>query len=70
MTELGRAGFSPKQIEEMTGAVMNPPEPLVRMRQLALESCQPTIRQFSMEATDAVRVSDRLTAAANMSFNS
>ncbi len=29
-----------------------------------------TIRQFSLEATDAVRVSDRLTAAANMSFNS
>ncbi len=29
-----------------------------------------TIRQFSLEASDAVRVADGLTAAANKSFNS
>ena len=70
MTELGRAGFSPKQIEEMTGAVMNLARATGTDATVSSGIMSATIRQFSMEATDAVRVSDRLTAAANMSFNS
>jgi len=70
MTELGRAGFSPKQIEEMTGAVMNLARATGTDATVSSGIMSATIRQFSLEATDAVRVSDRLTAAANMSFNS
>ncbi|QDV62570.1 phage tail tape measure protein [Crateriforma conspicua] len=70
MTELGRAGFSPKQIEDMTGSVMN------LARATGTEATQASgifaaaIRQFGMEASDASRVADGLTAAANKSFNS
>jgi TP901 family phage tail tape measure protein len=70
MTELGRAGFSPKQIEEMTGAVMNLARATGTDATVSSGIMSATIRQFSLEATHAVRVSDRLTAAANMSFNS
>ncbi len=70
MTELGRAGFSPKQIEEMTGAVMILARATGTDATVSSGIMSATIRQFSLEATDAVRVSDRLTAAANMSFNS
>jgi TP901 family phage tail tape measure protein len=70
MTELGRAGFSPKQIEEMTGAVMNLARATGTDATLSSGIMAATIRQFSMAATDAVRVSDGLTAAANKSFNS
>ena len=70
MTELGRAGFSPKQIEEMTLAVMNLARATGTDATLSSGIMAATIRQFSMEATDAVRVADGLTAAANKSFNS
>ncbi len=70
MTELGRAGFSPKQIEEMTGAVMNLARATGTDATLSSGIMAATIRQFSMEAGDATRVSDGLTAAANKSFNS
>ncbi len=70
MTELGRAGFSPKQIEEMTGAVMNLARATGTDATLSSGIMAATIRQFSMAATDAVRVADGLTAAANKSFNS
>ncbi len=56
MTELGRAGFSPKQIEEMTGAVMNLAKPLGRMQPLALGSCQPPSVNSAWKQLMAVRV--------------
>ncbi len=70
MTELGRAGFSPKQIEEMTLAVMNLARATGTDATLSSGIMAATIRQFSLEASDAVRVADGLTAAANKSFNS
>jgi TP901 family phage tail tape measure protein len=70
MTELGRAGFSPKQIEEMTLSVMNLARATGTDATLSSGIMAATIRQFSMEASDAVRVADGLTAAANKSFNS
>ena len=68
MTELGRAGFSPKQIEEMTLAVMNLARATGTDATLSSGIMAATIRQFSMEAGDAVRVADGLTAAANKSL--
>jgi len=70
MTELGRAGFTADQIDKMTASVLN----LSRATGTeAVESSgimAATIRQFGLEATDAARVADGLTAAANKSFNS
>ena len=70
MTELGRAGFKPDQVIAMTAAVMN----LARATGTdATESAgfmAATIRQFGLEAGEATRVADGLTAAANKSFNS
>lgn len=70
MGELGRAGFNPDQVIAMTGAVMD----LARATGTdATESAgymAATIRQFGLEAGEAVRVADGLTAAANKSFNS
>ncbi len=54
----------------MTGAVMNLARATGTDATVSSGIMSATIRQFSLEATDAVRVSDRLTAAANMSFNS
>lgn len=69
MAELGRAGFVPDQINEMTGAVLD----LARATGTdAVQSAgimSATIRQFNLEASDAARVADGLTAAANGSFN-
>src|SRR6056297_140130 len=70
MTELGRAGFKPEQIERMTAAVMNMARATGTDATQASGIMAATIRQFSMEAGDATRVADGLTAAANKSFNS
>jgi TP901 family phage tail tape measure protein len=70
MTELGRAGFNPKQIEDMTGSVMNLARATGTDATVASGIFAAAIRQFGMEATDASRVADGLTAAANKSFNS
>ncbi|MFG0262179.1 MAG: phage tail tape measure protein [Novipirellula sp. JB048] len=69
MTELGRAGFKPEQIERMTAAVMNMARATGTDATQASGIMAATIRQFSMEAGDATRVADGLTAAANKSFN-
>ena len=69
MTELGRAGFKPEQIERMTAAVMNMARATGTDATQASGIMAATIRQFSMEAGDAARVADGLTAAANKSFN-
>ena len=69
MTELGRAGFKPEQIERMTAAVMNMARATGTDATQASGIMAATIRQFGMEAGDATRVADGLTAAANKSFN-
>ncbi len=70
MTELGRAGFKPDQIVDMTAAVMNLARATGTDATLASGIMAATIRQFGMEAGEATRVADGLTAAANKSFNS
>ncbi len=69
MTELGRAGFKPDQIEAMTAAVMNMARATGTDATVASGIMAATIRQFGMEAAEATRVADGLTAAANKSFN-
>ncbi|MGV3483371.1 MAG: phage tail tape measure protein, partial [Planctomycetaceae bacterium] len=70
MTELGRAGFKPDQLIEMTGAVMDMARATGTDATLASGIMAATIRQFGLEATDATRVADGFTAAANKTFNS
>ena len=70
MTELGRAGFDPSQINNMTGAVLNLARATGTEAAMSAGIMAATIRQYGLEATDAARVSDGLTAAANKSFNS
>ncbi|TWU39318.1 phage tail tape measure protein [Novipirellula artificiosorum] len=69
MTELGRAGFDPTQIERMTASVMNLARATGTDATQASGIMAATIRQFGMEAGEATRVADGLTAAANKSFN-
>ncbi len=69
MAELGRAGFSPDQVNEMTGAVLNLARATKTDATLASGIMAASIRQFSMSAGDATRVSDGLTTAANKTFN-
>jgi len=70
MGELGRAGFNPDQIIAMTGAVMNLARATGTDAVLSAGYLGATIKQFGLEANDAVRVADGLTAAANKSANS
>ena len=70
MGELGRAGFRPDQINEMTGAVLNLSRATGTEASLAAGIMAASIRQFGMAAGDATRVADALTTAANKSFNS
>ena len=69
MTELGRAGFSPDQINVMTGAVLNLARATGTDATLASGIMAAAIRQFSLGAGDAARVADVLTKAANATFN-
>jgi len=70
MTELGRAGFAPEQVNVMTEAVMNLARASGTEAAIASGIMAATIRQFGLEAADAARVSDVLTVAANSTFNS
>lgn len=70
MTELGRAGFKPDQINAMTGAVMDLARATGTDATLASGIMAAGIRQFSLGAEDATRVADVLTKAANATFNS
>jgi TP901 family phage tail tape measure protein len=70
MTELGRAGFKPEEIEAMTGAVMNLSRATGTDATLSAGIMAATLRQFNLEADQSTRVSDVLTAAANKTFNS
>jgi TP901 family phage tail tape measure protein len=70
MTELGRAGFSPQEIDQMTGAVLNLARATGTDATLSAGIMSASLRQFHMGAAEATRVADALTVAANMSFNS
>ena len=70
MTELGRAGFSPDQISEMTGAVLNLARASGTDATLAAGIMSATLRQFSLDASNAGRAADVLTKAANSTFSS
>lgn len=70
MAELGRAGFTAQQIEAMTGAVLDLSRATGTDPVLTSGIMAATIRQFNLAATDATRVADGLTQAANSSFNS
>ena len=69
MTELGRAGFDPTQINAMISGVLS----LARATKTDLAEsagiAASTLRQFNLEASDFNRVSDALVATANKSFN-
>ncbi len=69
MTELGRAGFSPAQIQAMTKAVLDLSRATGTEAPMAAGIMSASIRQFGLQATDAARVSDVLTMAANATFN-
>lgn len=69
MTELGRAGFRPTQINEMTDAVLNLSRATGTEAPLAAGIMAASIRQFGLEATDATRIANVLTVAANSTFN-
>ncbi len=69
MTELGRAGFRPDEIENMTGAVLDLARATGTDATLASGIMAATLRQFALGATDAGRAADVLTYAANKTFN-
>lgn len=69
MAELGRAGFTADQIENMTGAVLDLARATSTDATLASGIMAASIRQFGLAAGDATRVADALTIAANKSFN-
>lgn len=69
MTELGRAGFRPDEIENMTGAVLDLARATGTDATLASGIMAATLRQFGLGATEATRAADVLTKAANSTFN-
>lgn len=69
MTELGRAGFSATQINGMTESVLSLSRATGTEAAQAAGIMAASLRQFNMGASDAARVSDALTVAANKSFN-
>lgn len=69
MTELGRAGFRPDEIENMTGAVLDLARATGTDATQAAGIMAATLRQFGLGATDAARAADVLTQAANATFN-
>lgn len=69
MTELGRAGFRPDEIENMTGAVLDLARATGTDATLAAGIMAATLRQFGLGATDGARAADVLTKAANATFN-
>lgn len=69
MTELGRAGFKPDEIERMTGAVLDLARATGTDATLASGIMAATLRQFGLGASEAARAADVLTKAANATFN-
>jgi len=69
MTTLGRAGFKPDDINDMTGAVLNLARATGTDAEQAAGILGSTIRQFNLDAEDAAHVADVLTMTANSTFN-
>lgn len=69
MTELGRAGFKPDEINAMTGAVLDLARATGTDAALSAGIMAATLRQFGLGATEAARAADVLTKTANSTFN-
>lgn len=69
MTELGRAGFKPDEINTMTAAVLDLARATGTDATLASGIMAATLRQFGMGAGEATRAADVLTKTANSTFN-
>lgn len=69
MVELGRAGFKPEAINEMTGSVLALSRATGTDAVASAGIMSASLRQFSLDASQAARVADVLTAGANKSFN-
>lgn len=69
MTELGRAGFTADEINVMTAAVMNLARATGTDAAMSAGIMSASLRQFDLDATQAARVADVLTLAANSTFN-
>ena len=69
MTELGRAGFKPDEINAMTGAVLDLARATGTDAALSAGIMAASLRQFGLGATEATRAADVLTKAANSTFN-
>ena len=69
MTELGRAGFKPDEINNMTAAVLDLARATGTDATLSAGIMAATLRQFGLGATDATRAADVLTKTANATFN-
>jgi TP901 family phage tail tape measure protein len=69
MTELGRAGFKPDEINDMTAAVLDLARATGTDAALSAGIMAATLRQFGMGATEATRAADVLTKTANSTFN-
>jgi len=69
MTTLGRAGFDPTQINAMTESVLALARATGTDATLSAGIVSATLRQFGLDASQAARVADVLTVAANSTFN-
>lgn len=69
MTELGRAGFKPDEINAMTGAVLDLSRATGTNATRSAGIMAASLRQFELGAGDAARVADILTYTANNTFN-
>jgi len=67
MTELGRAGFQPGEIQAATPAILNLARATGTELAEAAEIAAAALRGFNLDATEMQRVSDVLVAAANNS---
>jgi TP901 family phage tail tape measure protein len=68
--EIGRAGFSTKEVDAMTESVLNLSRATGTDATQSAGIMAATLRQFNLEAKDSGRVADALTVAANKSFTS
>lgn len=69
MTELGRAGFKPDEINNMTAAVLGLARATGTDATRSAGIMAATLRQFELGAADATRAADILTYTANNTFN-
>jgi len=70
MTELGRAGFNPTEINDMTGAVLDLSRATGTDATKSAGIMSATLRQFGLGAMDAAKAADVLTETANATFTS